>query len=84
MWKINLDASLMIAAQQARDILKRNYYSTYGNWGEPIPADSLNITLSDDNLRRIASEVDLNNPAYMYHFPFYTPFNLAKKRQNMG
>ncbi len=77
MWKINLDASLMIAAQQARDILKRNYYSTYGNWGEPIPADSLNITLSDDNLRRIASEVDLNNPAYMYHFPFYTPFDLA-------
>lgn len=34
----------------------------YDNWGDKIPADSINISLSPENIRRIAECLDLDNP----------------------
>lgn len=72
---LTLDSELIIATQNADNILRNNYYITHGNsWGSPIPADSINCELSADNLRRIASLVDLNNPGYLALY-YYTSIN---------
>ncbi len=59
---LNLQAQLIYATADFRNILERNYYNKYDNWGDKIPADSINISLSPENIRRIAECLDLDNP----------------------
>lgn len=74
---VNLDAQLIVAAQDAFRLLRTNYYNTHNSWGSKIPADSINIELSDANLKRVAGEVDFNNPLYLILFADVTPDDLC-------
>lgn len=61
MEKVNLQVQLAVAATTSRSILNSNYWNKYGNWGSPIPADSINIELSPENARRFAEKIDFND-----------------------
>lgn len=61
-WDSSLRGDLIYAAANARYVLRLQYYCKYGNWGEPVSADSIPVKLSPDNVKAIAALVDFNDP----------------------
>ncbi len=60
--KAKMMAQLIEATADAERLMKRNYYLKSGaEWGSPVPADSVPVKLSPENVRAIAANIDFNN-----------------------
>lgn len=60
--KAKMMADLIDVTVDAERLMKRNYYvKTGAEWGSPIPADSVPVKLSAENVRAIAENIDFNN-----------------------
>ncbi len=62
--KATLVGDLIFAATNPQHMMIRNYYYTHSNvpFGSPIPADSIRLELTPDNIKTIAEHIDFNNP----------------------
>lgn len=64
--KASLSADLITAAAEGRSLVERNYYIKTGQpWGSPIPADTIIMELSPENVKAIAAKIDFNDPDMM-------------------
>ncbi len=55
-------ANLIKSIGDYLSILRRNYYSVNGGWGEPVPADAITCELNSDHFVKVTEFVDINDP----------------------
>lgn len=65
MRQTELDASLIVAVSSASGIYRHDYRSKHGGRSASVPSDSAKIEFTDEQLRRVAGKVNLNNPDYL-------------------
>ncbi|MDE7471983.1 MAG: TlpA family protein disulfide reductase [Muribaculaceae bacterium] len=66
MMMYRLKDEVLQAMSEMTFLLQHNYRHVHNSWREPVPADSINATLTDSDYAEVATWFDINDPKLLF------------------